>query len=235
VCASCRARFDGEFVELAVTDDGPGIAPEVMERMFEPFFSTKEAGKGSGMGLATVHGIVHEHGGHIVVVAAPGRGASFRVLFPVLRAGDGAPEHEPLPGYVPTSRTAALHGRVLLVDDEEMVVGFMRELLEGWGLQVTAKTNGVDAREEFARAPERYDLIVTDHTMPRLTGLQLARDVRGIRSTVPVILYSGYADELTEAQAEAAGVRALLRKPVEPATLLAVLKAHLPSGAHAVP
>jgi PAS domain S-box-containing protein len=233
VCASCRARFDGEFVELAVTDDGPGISPEVMERMFEPFFSTKEAGRGSGMGLATVHGIVHEHGGHIVVASAPGRGATFRTLFPVLRADDGAAEHETLPGYVPMSRQAALRGRVLLVDDEETVVGFMRELLEGWGLEVTAKTSGVDAREEFARAPERYDLIVTDQTMPRLTGLQLARDVQGIRSAVPVILYTGYADELTEAQAEAAGVRALLRKPVEPAALHALLKAHLPSAVHA--
>jgi PAS domain S-box-containing protein len=232
VCASCRAQIGGEFVELAVTDDGPGIAPEVMERMFEPFFSTKEVGKGSGMGLATVHGIVHEHGGHVVVESAPGRGATFRVLFPVLRADEGALEHETLPGYVPASRKAALRGRVLLVDDEEMVVGFMRELLEDWGLEVTAKTSGTDAREEFARAPEHYDLIVSDQAMPRVTGLQLARDVHGIRSDVPVILYTGYADELTEAQAEAAGICALLRKPVEPAALHALLKTHLPGGAH---
>ena len=231
VCASCRAQIDGEFVELAVADDGPGIAPEVMERMFEPFFSTKEVGKGSGMGLATVHGIVHEHGGHVVVESVPGSGATFRVLFPVLRADEGAIEHDTLPGYLPTSRNAALRGRVLLVDDEEMVVGFMRELLEGWGLEVTAKTNGTDAREAFARAPERYDLILSDQAMPRVTGLQLARDVHGIRSGVPVILYTGYADELTEAQAEAAGICALLRKPVEPTALLALLKTHLPAGA----
>jgi CheY-like chemotaxis protein len=115
-----------------------------------------------------------------------------------------------------------------------MVSEFMKELLESWGLAVTAKPNGVEAKEAFARTPELYDLVVTDQTMPRVTGLQLARELLEIRPTVPVILYTGYADNLTEAQAHAAGVRALIRKPVEPAALLALLKAHLPSGAHAV-
>jgi PAS domain S-box-containing protein len=228
VCASCRARVAGEFVELAVADDGPGIPPEVMERMFEPFFSTKEVGKGSGMGLATVHGIVHEHGGHVVVESVPGRGATFRVLFPVLRVEDDAIEHETLPGYVPASRQVALRGRVLVVDDEEMVVGFMRELLEGWGLEVTAKRNGPDARQIFADEPDRYDLVITDQTMPRMTGLELARELAAIRPGLPVILYTGYADGVIDAQVEAAGVRALVRKPVEPAQLLALLRAHLP-------
>ena len=228
VCTSCRARFDGEFVELAVADDGPGIPPEVMDRMFEPFFSTKEVGKGSGMGLATVHGIVHEHGGHIVVESAPGRGATFRVLFPVLRVGDDAIEHETLPGYVPASRKPGLRGHVLLVDDEEMVVGFMRELLEGWGLEVTAKRAGPDARQLFADEPDRYDLVITDQTMPRMTGLELARELLAIRPELPVVLYTGYADGVMDAQVQAAGVRALLKKPVEPAQLLALLRAHLP-------
>ena len=230
VCASCRARVDGEFVELAVADDGPGIPPEVMERMFEPFFSTKEVGKGSGMGLATVHGIVHEHGGHVVVESAPGRGATFRVLFPVLRVEEDAIEHETLPGYVPASRQVALRGRVLVVDDEEMVVGFMRELLEGWGLEVTTKRNGADARQIFADEPDRYDLVITDQTMPRMTGLELAHELAAIRPGLPVILYTGYADSVLDAQVEAAGVRALVRKPVEPAQLLALLRAHLPGA-----
>jgi PAS domain S-box-containing protein len=234
VCTSCRARFDGEFVELAVADDGPGIPPEVMERMFEPFFSTKEVGKGSGMGLATVHGIVHEHGGHIVVESAPGRGATFRVLFPVLRVDDQAIEHETLPGYVPASRPVALRGRVLVVDDEEMVVGFMRELLEGWGLEVTTKRSGPDARQIVADEPDRYDLVITDQTMPRMTGLELARELVAIRPGLPVILYTGYADGVIDAQIEAAAVRALVRKPVEPAQLLALLRAHLPGAGRAV-
>jgi PAS domain S-box-containing protein len=227
VCTSCRAHFDGEFVELAVADDGPGIPPEVMERMFEPFFSTKEVGKGSGMGLATVHGIVHEHGGHVVVESAPGRGATFRVLFPVLRADDQTIEHETLPGYVPASRKPGLQGRVLLVDDEESVVGFMRELLESWGLEVTARRSGPDARQIFADEPDRYDLVITDQTMPRMTGLELARELAAIRPDLPVILYTGYADGVMDAQVEAAAVRAVLRKPVEPAQLLALLRACL--------
>ena len=101
VCTSCRAAVRRRVRRAGGRRRRPGIPPEVMERMFEPFFSTKEVGKGSGMGLATVHGIVHEHGGHIVVESAPGRGATFRVLFPVLRADDEAIEHETLPGYVP--------------------------------------------------------------------------------------------------------------------------------------
>ena len=232
-CTSCRTRFDGEFVELAVADDGPGIPAEVMERMFEPFFSTKEVGKGSGMGLATVHGIVHEHGGHIVVESAPGRGATFRVLFPVLRADDQSIEHETLPGYVPASRKPGLAGRVLLVDDEESVVGFMRELLEGWGLEVTARCSGPDARQIFADEPARYDLVITDQTMPRMTGLELARELTAVRPELPVILYTGYADGVMDAQVEAAGVRAVLKKPVEPAQLLALLRACLPGSGRA--
>jgi PAS domain S-box-containing protein len=234
VCASCRKRVSGDFVELAVRDTGPGIAPEAMDRMFEPFFSTKEVGKGSGMGLATVHGIVHEHGGHIVVQSQPGRGASFRVLFPTLPAEEGAarPARKARTGIA--APRVELAGHVMVVDDEAMVSEFMKELLEGWGLAVTSKPNGVEAKAAFERAPERFDLVVTDQSMPRVTGLQLARELLEIRPTVPVILYTGYADNLTEAQAQAAGVRALIRKPVEPAALLALLKAHLPSGTHAV-
>jgi signal transduction histidine kinase len=101
VCASCRTAIDGEFVELAVSDNGPGIVPEVMERMFEPFYSTKEIGKGSGMGLAMVHGIVHDHGGHLIVETGPGQGATFRALFPALDADDAQVEHESLTGFAP--------------------------------------------------------------------------------------------------------------------------------------
>jgi PAS domain S-box-containing protein len=234
VCASCRKRVTGEFVELAVRDTGPGVAPEAADRMFEPFFTTKEVGKGSGMGLATVHGIVHEHGGHIVVESQPGRGASFRVLFPTLPAEEDAAHPARKSRAAAAAPREALAGRVLVVDDEAMVGEFMKELLESWGLEVTAKANAVEAKEAFARAPESYDVVVTDQTMPRLTGLQLARELLGIRPGVPVILYTGYADTLTEAQAHAAGVRALIRKPVEPAVLLALLKAHLPAGAQAV-
>jgi PAS domain S-box-containing protein len=231
VCASCRSRIAGEFVALEVTDTGPGIQPEVMDRMFEPFYSTKEVGKGSGMGLSTTHGIVHEHGGHVVVETTLGQGTTFRVLFPMLAKSDAPMSPQVSKASAPSAPRVALSGHVLVIDDEEIVAGFMRELLESWGLQVTAFTSGVEARETFARAPNRYDLIVTDQTMPRITGLQLARELLGIRPSLPVILYTGYADELTEGEARAAGVRALLRKPVEPRDLLALLRANLPKRA----
>jgi PAS domain S-box-containing protein len=233
VCASCRSAVDGEFVELAVRDNGPGIPPEVMERMFEPFYSTKEVGKGSGMGLAMVHGIVHDHGGHLLVETAPGRGATFRVLFPALRADEPDAEHETLTGFTLPARTQKLRGRVLLVDDEEMVRGFMRELLAGWGLEVSEAANGVEACMAFAGAPDGYDVVITDQTMPRLTGMELAREVLALRPGVPVILYSGYADAITEAQVHAVGIRALVRKPVEPAALRALLASLLPAAAPA--
>jgi PAS domain S-box-containing protein len=234
VCASCRKRVAGSFVELAVADTGPGIPPEVVERMFEPFFTTKEVGKGSGMGLATVHGIVHEHGGHLLVNTAPGRGATFCVLLPAL-----APEGRSAgPGESRARGRAAqprLAGRILVVDDEAAVGEFMRELLESWGLQVTLVAASVEAREIFERDPDSFDLVITDQTMPRMTGLQLARELCALRAEVPVVLYTGYADPGVEDQARAVGIVALLRKPVEPAALRATLEAHLPpetSAAH---
>ncbi len=226
VCSECRKPVAGSFVELSVQDDGTGINPGVIERIFEPFFSTKDVGKGSGMGLATVHGIVHECGGHVLVDSVLGQGTTFRVLFP---------QHETAPGSQAPSEPqvesggvrATLSGQVLVVDDEEMVIELMRDLLEGWGLVVTTATNGIAALDAFARDPSRFDLVITDQTMPRMTGLALTGELLSIRSTLPVILYTGYSDGLTDEEARAAGVKAFLRKPVVPRDLLAVVRAHL--------
>jgi CheY-like chemotaxis protein len=220
ICTACRQRFSGRFGELEVRDTGPGIAPEVVDRMFEPFFSTKEVG--SGMGLSMVHGIVHEHGGHVVVETAPGEGARFRVLLP---QADGL--------VLPEEKKARAHARpklsgsVLVVDDEDMILEFMADLLANWGLDVTVKSNGVEAKHAFAAEPQRYDLVLTDHTMPRVTGLELARQIRRIRPGTPVILYTGYGEDIAEAELAAAGVRALVRKPVDPAELLTLITTHL--------
>ena len=229
VCTACRQRFAGRFVELAVCDTGPGIAPEVVDRMFEPFFSTKEVGKGSGMGLSMVHGIVHEHGGHVVVDTAPGRGAVFRVLLPAV-SGVIAPEKK----QTVAKARPKLSGTVLVVDDEHMLLEFMGDLLSGWGLEVTLKASGIEAKHAFAAEPQRYDLVLTDHTMPRVTGLELARQIRGIRPDTPVILYTGYGEDIAEAQLAAAGVRALARKPVEPGELFTLLKVNLKQNRNAV-
>ena len=223
VCSSCRQDAAGRYVELYVADTGPGIAPRVLERMFEPFFTTKEVGRGSGMGLATVHGIVHEHGGHVLVDAAPGKGATFRVLLPALEGEADAAVSSDAGKTRRKPLRHALEGRVLLVDDEQMVGEFMAELLGGWGLEVTVRRNPVEAERWLAADPARIDLVLTDQTMPKMTGLELAGRVGALRPGLPVILYSGYADNIGADQLARCGVRALLRKPVEPEPLYAAL------------
>src|SRR5688500_4763877 len=221
VCSSCRKRFAGEHVELAVADSGPGIPPAVLERMFEPFFTTKEVGRGAGMGLATVHGIVHEHGGHVVVETAPGAGTRFRLLWPIA-SGKALPSTR----LERKSRQVKcpLKGRVLVVDDESAVGGFMRELLESWGREAASVTSPALAKEAF----ERYYLVITDQTMPGTTGFELAREMIARRPGLPVILYTGHGERITQRDVEAAGIRALLHKPVEPDLLYEMLRSELP-------
>jgi PAS domain S-box-containing protein len=215
-CASCRRKVDGRFVELTVSDSGAGIGAGTLERMFEPFFTTKPVGRGSGMGLAIVHGIVHEYGGHLLVDSAPGRGTAFRVLLPA------APEARSPPRRTSTTggrARRALSGNVLLVDDETSVLDFMRQLLEGWGLQVTALADPGEALRTFEADLQAFDLLLTDQTMPGTTGLELARRVAALRPGIPVLLYSGHGEMMLDAPIDRAGVTRLLPKPVEPAAL----------------
>ena len=223
-CASCRKRFRGDFVELAVADSGAGIGPAVLERMFEPFFTTKEVGRGSGMGLATVHGIVHEHRGHVVVDSAPGEGSRFRIFFPALPGG--AADAAAGVKAARVERRAPLRGRVLVVDDEEAVAGFMRELLESWGLAVTAVTNPLGVLERVSRSGA-FDLVILDQTMPGITGLTLARELSAVLPALPILLYTGRGDRIAAAELASAGVRAMLHKPVEPDELYRLLRSHL--------
>ncbi len=223
-CTSCHQPLHGTYVELTVRDTGPGIAPEVVERMFEPFFSTKEVGKGSGMGLSTVHGIVHEHGGHIVVETRPGAGATFRVLFRPMSQAEGKSGIEATESSANTAEVRQLNGRVLVVDDEPAVGEFMGELLESWGLEVTVKPNGAEAEALFAENPQHFDLVVTDQTMPKMTGIELAQRLMAQRPELPVILYTGYTERLTEEQTRRAGIRALVTKPVDIAAFFGLVR-----------
>ena len=233
-CASCRKRVQGQhMVELAVRDTGSGIRPEVLERMFEPFFSTKEVGKGSGMGLATVHGIVHECGGHVLVDTTLGAGTEFRILLDALVQDKAPAKGLPRTRASGPKNRVRLTGRVLVVEDERLVAEFMGELLKTWGLKVTVKTNPVEACELVAGDPARFDLIITDQTMPKLTGLELACRVRELRPDLPVILYTGYSENLEQHELARCGVCALVRKPLEPAVLISALQANLPASARA--
>ena len=227
VCTSCRQSASGPFVELCVADDGTGIAPETLERMFEPFYTTKDVGKGSGMGLSSVHGIVHELGGHIVVETAVGHGTRFRVLFPALAA-----DAREL-GNTSRQRAAAprprLNGHVLVVDDEHAVGAYMRDLLESWALAVTVATDAADAMSVVEASGTPIDLVITDQKMPRTTGLELARELRSRKPDLPVILYTGFNEGIARSDVEAAGLRAVITKPVEPHELFGLLSTHLPA------
>jgi len=218
VCASCRKSAAGRFVELSVSDTGSGMDRQTIDRIFEPFFTTKEVGKGSGMGLAMVHGIVHEYGGHIRVDSKPGKGSTFSVLLPV---DDAAPEAgcqgdacEPI-----AIAETALTGEVLLVEDDPDVREFMIERLENWGLRVRACANGADALAAAGRQDSPFDFYLFDYTMPGMTGIQLAMEIRKRHPSVQPVLYTGYGEELSETMLADAGIREVLRKPVDPAVL----------------
>ncbi len=231
-CASCRKHVGhGPWVALSVADSGSGVAPAAMERLFEPFFTTKEVGRGSGMGLAIVHGIVHEHGGHIDVQTRAGVGTEFRVLLPLA----GPAMVEPPPGRAPLGVAAPLprlSGRVMVVEDDPMVGDFMAELLSGWGLEVLLLRDPLAAAAWLEDSANTLDLMITDQTMPGLTGLELSQRASAARPGLPVLLYTGNAEVADAAETRARGVRAVLRKPLEPDTLRALVQrwVDMPAG-----
>jgi CheY-like chemotaxis protein len=164
----------------------------------------------------------------VLVDSAPGKGAEFRVLF---EWPTGAPAAlEPAAETVAGAGRARLAGRVLVADDEPVIREFLADLLEGWGLEVVACADGTAARDAFAREPEAFDAVITDQTMPRLTGLQLAKLATRMRPGIPVILCTGYGEDLQPQELQSAGVRHLAKKPCEPQQLRALLAATLPTG-----
>jgi PAS domain S-box-containing protein len=221
ICESCRQPLAGKYIELAVSDTGTGITPEVRERIFEPFYSTKAVGHGSGMGLAMVHGIVHEYGGHLLLDSRPGEGASLSVLLPALAEQPVVNDVETDPIRVAGS---ALEGHVLLVDDEPAVSEFMEDLLESWGLSVSVFNNSVEACQHFAEDPDGYELAILDQTMPKLTGLEVTQHLLKLRPGLPVVIYTGYTDKITQDVVKRHGIRALIRKPVDTENLYELAK-----------
>ena len=180
---------------------------EVIQRIFDPFFTTKPTGEGTGMGLAVARGIVVNHGGTITVSSVPGRGATFEVYLPQV---DMPVEEDSTP---PTAATGGTR-RILFVDDELAVAQVGQEMLQALGYVVMASTNPLEALEVFRAAPQRFDVVITDQTMPAMTGDKLVFELRRIRPDIAIILCTGYSHILAEEQARAIGVDAYLLKPL---------------------
>jgi PAS domain S-box-containing protein len=196
----------GPYLRLTVTDTGTGMNKEVMERAFDPFFTTKNPGEGSGMGLAVVHGIVRDQGGAITVHSEPGKGSAFSVFLPRISGEESGPAAEA--AYPETG-----HGRILLVDDEQVQVETVKNVLERLGYTVTTATLGQEALGLFQRDPEAYDLVITDQTMPHMTGLELAKNILRIRPGLPIVLTTGFSEIVDADAARAAGIRRFQMKP----------------------
>jgi CheY-like chemotaxis protein len=193
--------------------------------MFEPFFTTKEVGRGTGMGLAMVHAIVHDHDGHLQVESAPWAGSVVRVLLPA--ASEHAARDEAAGGTAPAPdpawSTAPLHGRVLLVEDEPMVGEYMVDLMTGWGLDVVLERDPAAAASLIESGAMHFDVMVTDQTMPRMTGLELARHALRHRPGLATVVCTGNPACIAPGQLVDEGVAALLRKPIDPTALRALL------------
>jgi PAS domain S-box-containing protein len=215
--ATIGGREPGEYVVLTVADTGVGIAPEIVDRIFDPFFTTKEVGTGTGLGLSLVHGIVTDLGGAIDVASAVGTGTTFIVYLP--RSGDAAERNEEKDSDLPRGDGQ----RVLIVDDEEPLVQLATRTLVDLGYVPIGFTSSAAALEAFRADPERFDALITDERMPEMSGSALIREVRSMRSSMPVVLMSGYLGETAGGTALAIEADEVLQKPLSARDLAASL------------
>jgi CheY-like chemotaxis protein len=197
----------GAYVQIIVRDTGSGIAPEIRERIFDPYFTTKDKGVGTGLGLAVVHGIVKKAGGAILVESEVGRGSAFHVFLPKVEwASSESSESVGLP--------SGGTERILFVDDEPMLVEIGEKILRRLGYEVVSRTSPLEALELFRARPDSFDLIVTDQTMPGLTGDALAVEILKVRPGMPVVLCTGYSQTVNEEIAREKGIQAMVFKPL---------------------
>lgn len=218
----------GKFIRLSVADTGSGIAPEIQDKIFEPYFTTKGVGKGTGMGLSIVHGIVKECHGFITCRSTLGEGTEFEVFLPVIAdLPPPAAEH-------PADRQGG-NERILLVDDEEILAQMGKTALERLGYRVTVTTASAEALAMFREQPDRFDLVITDQTMPGLTGSELARQLLDIRPDLPIILCTGYSSTVSAEQALALGIKGFALKPLAAKEIAALVRKVLDAGTSASP
>ena len=197
----------GTYVRLIVSDTGHGIDPAVIDRIFDPFYTTKKPGEGTGLGLSVVYGIVKSHGGTISVYSEPGIGTNFKVYLPRIETS----------AAIETKSIELIPGgqeHILFVDDEEVLAEIGREMLQYVGYTVTSRTSSIEALEAFRAQPSRYDMVITDMTMPNMTGVALAREIHRVRSDIPIIICTGFSEFINEAEAGRLGIQKLIMKPL---------------------
>jgi CheY-like chemotaxis protein len=197
----------GSYVLLSVKDTGCGMIPDVIGRIFDPYFTTKEKGVGTGLGLAVVHGIVQKSGGAIKVESEPGKGTTFHIYLP--KVDMAAPTKAEQPKIMVGGSE-----RILFVDDEQMLVEIGQQVLQRLGYDVVSRTSPIEAFELFKAKPDYFDLVITDQTMPGMTGDVLARELIRIRPGIPVIICTGYSQVIDDERAKRRGVKASVMKPI---------------------
>ena len=236
ICSSCKRNIHGQYVKLTVEDTGTGIQHDVLDKIFEPFTTTKDIGKGTGMGLSVVHGILHNHHSHILVDTTVDKGTCFHLLIPPIKRTD---IKLITPLISETKKSAASktnklkndgnNKRILVVDDETSVIEFMQELLQSQQYIITATTSSNQALELFKNADPEFDLVITDQTMPEMTGDELAKEILNINPNIPIILCSGYSETIDEKAALELGCSQFLMKPISNTALLNAISETLPS------
>jgi PAS domain S-box-containing protein len=197
----------GRYVHLIVSDTGQGISQKDIYNIFDPYFTTKDVGRGTGMGLAVVHGIVKEHNGIIAVKSEPGKGTAFGLFFPAV-------ENEAVVGIVTDEALPTGNERILFIDDEESIVKLGRQRLERLGYHVETATSPIEALAMFQSKPHDFDLIISDMTMPDMTGDRLVKEILNIRPNLPIILCTGFSEKIDESKAAAIGAADYIEKPL---------------------
>jgi PAS domain S-box-containing protein len=199
----------GSYLKLSVSDTGHGMDLAVLERIFDPYFTTKDPGEGTGLGLAVVYGIVKSCGGAITVYSEPGEGTTFHIFLPMIESEVGGVSVSETGAAIPRG-----HERILLVDDEIALTALNQAILKGLGYEITARTSSIEALEAFRAQPDWFDLVITDFTMPHMTGEQMARELLRIRPDIPIILCTGHSERIDKEKAMAVGIREYIMKPV---------------------
>jgi CheY-like chemotaxis protein/two-component sensor histidine kinase len=207
--ATFPVPLPGPYLKLTFSDTGHGMEPSVQERIFDPFFTTKKQGEGTGLGLSVVHGIVKNHGGALTVKSEPGKGTSFHIYFPSLGEEGGAVAAE-TERSVPGGKE-----RILFVDDEEELVRLAEDLLPRLGYKVIGMTDSMEALDLFKKRSDLFDIVITDQTMPDLTGKELAKKLLCLRPDIPIILCTGYLNQIASEGMKSLGIRESILKPVD--------------------